>query len=171
MAASDTTRILGIDPGLDITGYGVMDIKSGLPVLVEAGVIRTSHKDRLEKRLKIIYSQLAQLIKDTRPNIGVVEQLYSHYKHPMTAILMAHARGMVLFCLSQHNLEIIGYPAKTAKIAITGSGNASKAQVQRVINRMLNLKDTERPVDVTDALALCLTHIYHMKKNARLFRR
>ena len=83
----------------------------------------------------------------------------------MTSILMGHARGTVLLCCSQNNVEVIDYPAKTLKRAVTGNGNASKIQVQRVINRLLRLGDVERPLDVTDALALCITHLYHNVKH------
>lgn len=157
-------RILGIDPGLDITGYGVIEGAAGSPNIIEAGVIRTSHKDPLTKRLGIIYSQLSDLIRHTRPDICAVEKLYSHYKHPMTSILMGHARGTVLLCCNQGGIKVIDYPAKTLKRAVTGNGNASKVQVQRVINRLLHLGDAERPLDVTDALALCITHLYHNGK-------
>jgi crossover junction endodeoxyribonuclease RuvC len=157
-------RILGIDPGLDITGYGVLDDGPQRFTVVEAGIVRTSHKDPLAKRVDIIYSQLAELIDQTKPSLCVIEKLYSHYKHPMTAILMGHARGAVLLCCSRKNVDIKDYPAKTVKRAITGNGNASKMQVQRVVNGLLHLKDAERPLDVTDALALCVTHLYHKGK-------
>ena len=159
-------RILGIDPGLDITGYGVIEEGSGNPVVLEAGVIRTSHKRPLKDRLNSIYNQLTDLIKITKPNVSVVEKLYSHYKHPMTAILMGHARGVILLCCNQNQVDVIDYPAKTAKRAVTGNGNASKIQVQLVVNKVLNLKEQDRPLDVTDALALSLTYIYHTKKEA-----
>ncbi|NQT96011.1 MAG: crossover junction endodeoxyribonuclease RuvC [Candidatus Omnitrophica bacterium] len=163
-------RILGIDPGLDITGYGIIEESQPQPIVIEAGVIKTSHKEPLAKRLDIIYSQISELIDNHKPDICAVEKLYSHYKHPMTAILMGHVRGVVLSCCSQKDIEIIGYPAKTAKRAITGNGNASKVQVQSFINKLLNLKEAERPVDVTDALALCLTHSYHTKKSKDMVR-
>lgn len=157
-------RILGIDPGLDVTGYGVIEDKSVPPSIIEAGIIRTSRQDGLTKRLNIIYSQVTALIRQTRPEICVVEELYSHYKHPMTAILMAHARGVILSCCSQKNMKIIGYPAKTVKRSVAGNGNASKQQIQRMVSKLLNLKDTPQSLDLTDALALCLTHLHHAKK-------
>jgi crossover junction endodeoxyribonuclease RuvC len=154
-------RILGIDPGLDITGYGVLEDKLDRFVVIEAGIIRTSHSEPLARRLDIIYTQLTDLIKQTLPQVCAIEQLYSHYKHPMTAILMGHARGAVILSCSRNGVDIRNYPAKTVKRAITGNGNASKVQVQRVVNKLLNLSDADRPVDVTDALALCITHKYH----------
>ena len=158
-------RILGIDPGLDATGYGVIEEKANFAVVTEAGIIKTSYKSPLTERLNIIYSQIDDLIAEARPDVCAVEKLYSHYKHPMTAILMGHARGAVLCCCSRNGVEIKEYPAKTPKRAITGNGNASKLQVQRVVNRTLNLKDAVRPLDVTDALALCLTYVYHSNKD------
>ncbi|MFC1807741.1 crossover junction endodeoxyribonuclease RuvC [Candidatus Omnitrophota bacterium] len=163
-------RILGIDPGLDITGYGVIDDKGGNPVLIEAGIIRSSSKDPFTDRLHSIYYQIDDLIKQAKPDLCAIEQLYSHYKHPMTAILMGHARGVVLLCCRNSNIEIVGYPAKTVKRAVTGNGNASKMQVKRVVQGYFNIKDNENPVDVTDALALGLTHIYHAKLDKELVR-
>lgn len=159
-------RILGIDPGLDTTGYGLIDDKRGNTSVIEAGVIKTSHKSSLAIRIQTIYYQLADIISTHKPDVCVIEKLYSHYKHPMTAILMGHARGILLFCCSQGNVEIIEYPAKTPKRAITGNGNASKLQVQRVVNSILNIKDADHPLDVTDALALCLTYVYHAKNKS-----
>ncbi|MDP8293178.1 MAG: crossover junction endodeoxyribonuclease RuvC [Candidatus Orphnella occulta] len=156
-------KILGIDPGLDTTGYGLIDDKKGVVSVIEAGVLKTSCKDPLSVRIKTIYYQLVDIIDAHKPDVCIIEQLYSHYKHPMTAILMGHARGVILFCCSQGNVEVVEYPAKTPKRAITGNGNASKSQVQRVVNNILNLKDSDRPLDVTDALALCLTYVYHAK--------
>jgi crossover junction endodeoxyribonuclease RuvC len=157
-------RILGIDPGLDITGYGVIDQQKDSCSVVEAGVIRTKRIDPLPVRLTSIYTQLSELIEQIKPGVCVVEKLYSHYKHPMTAILMGHARGVVIFCCDKNKVPIVDYPAKTVKRAITGNGNASKKQLQRLICKLLELSEVDRPFDLTDALALCMTHTYHTKK-------
>lgn len=164
-------RILGIDPGLDITGYGVIEESNRAIAVVEAGVIRTSNKAGLPERLKSIYLQLSGLIDQTRPDICIIEELYSHYKHPMTATLMAHSRGVVLFCCSNKDIGIAHYPAKTVKRSVTGNGNASKLQVQRVINKLLNLSNAQRPLDITDALALCITYLNHTNKDKGIFKR
>ncbi len=123
----------------------------------------TKSTQLLPVRLRSIYSQLSDLIKETKPKICVLEKLYSHYKHPMTAILMGHARGVVVLVSNLFNLELINYPAKTVKRAVTGNGNASKEQVQRAVENFLGFKANESPLDVTDALALCLTHVYHKR--------
>lgn len=156
-------KILGIDPGLNITGYGVIEQLAGDIKIIEAGTIMTKSTQELPMRLSSIYSQLSDLIKETKPKICVLEKLYSHYKHPMTAILMGHARGIAVLVSNLFNLELINYPAKTVKRAVTGNGNASKEQVQRAVENFLNFKAYNSPLDVTDALALCLTHIYHKR--------
>lgn len=157
-------RILGIDPGLDITGYGVVDDRVDDLIIVEAGIIKSSNKSILPLRLESIYSQLSDLIIAVKPDICIVEKLYSHYKHPMTAILMGHARGVILFSCNQQGIEIVDYPAKTVKRSVTGNGNASKLQVKMVVEEMLEIKDNDFPIDVTDALALCITHTRHKNR-------
>ena len=157
-------RILGIDPGLNVTGYGVVQQNKESIKIIEAGTIKTSSMQNLLTRLNIIYSGVLDLIMETRPKFCILEKLYSHYRHPMTAILMGHARGVVVLAASLENLELINYPAKTVKQAVTGNGNASKQQVQRAVEGLLNLKHSKRPTDITDALALCLTHIYRLRK-------
>jgi len=157
-------RILGIDPGLDFTGYGVVDSKGEKITVVEAGIITASKKESLSKRLKKIHSNVTSLITETRPDVCAIEELYSSYKHPKTAILMGHARGVVLVACGQHNIDIVNYQAKTVKRSITGNGNASKKQVQHVVNRILHLSEDKRPVDVTDALAICITHTRYSSK-------
>lgn len=153
-------RILGIDPGLDITGYGVIEVEGRRIKLIEAGVIKTSHKQPLEDRLNEIYDGLIEVIKETSPGIGVIEKLYSHYKHPVTSILMGHGRGVVYLAVKKSNIELFECPAKTVKKALTSNGNASKEQVGRMVQAYLNLKQAPSPVDVSDALALAMTHAF-----------
>ncbi|MDD5503965.1 MAG: crossover junction endodeoxyribonuclease RuvC [Candidatus Omnitrophica bacterium] len=156
-------KVLGIDPGLDKTGYGLIENNNGNISVIEAGIIRTLYKDGLPARLEAIYLQIQDIARNYHPDICVVEQLYSHYKHRMTAVLMGHARGIILCCCRQNGIAIKEYPAKTPKRVITGNGNASKLQVQRVVNKLLNIKDAARPFDVSDALALCLTYVHHLQ--------
>ncbi|MFH0731820.1 MAG: crossover junction endodeoxyribonuclease RuvC [Candidatus Omnitrophota bacterium] len=159
-------RILGIDPALSVTGYGVVAQEGEHIKIIEAGTISTSIKQDLPTRLSSIYTQLSDLIKETKPLFCILEELYSHYKHPMTAILMGHARGIAVLAASLENLKLINYPAKTVKRAVTGNGNASKQQVRQAVENFLKMPHiAKRPADVTDALALCLTHIYHSRGN------
>jgi len=151
-------RILGIDPGLGITGYGLIDTGGNNIKLVEAGIIRSSAKDKMEKRLANIYKKIIDLIKDTAPEAVVLEELYSHYKHPKTSILMGHARGAICLAVEHQDVLLINYPTTKIKKAITGHGRASKEQMQRTVTSLLGLKNSPEPVDVTDALALAITH-------------
>lgn len=151
-------RILGIDPGLGITGYGVIETSGGNSKVIEAGIIRSNPKFKIEKRLSEIYRKITGLIKDVKPEVAVLEQIYSHYKHPMTSILMGHSRGIICLAIEEQGIPLINYPSTRVKKAITGRGHASKQQIQRTVTSLLNLKTVPEPVDVTDALALALTH-------------
>lgn len=153
-------RILGIDPGLEITGYGVIDVNGRQIKLKEAGVIKTSHKQNLQDRLIEIYDNLIEVIKETQPDAAIIEKLYSHYKHPVTSILMAHARGVVYLAIKKSNVSLFESPAKTVKKSLTGNGNASKEQVGRMVQAHLNLKNPPEPVDISDALALAMSHAF-----------
>ena len=151
-------RILGIDPGLGITGYGLIEACGNNVKLIEAGIIRSNAKDKMEKRLADIYKKIINLIKDTMPEAVVLEEIYSHYKHPKTSILMAHGRGTICLAIEHSNVALVNYPTTRIKKAITGRGRASKEQMQRTVTSLLGLKDPPEPVDITDALALAITH-------------
>jgi crossover junction endodeoxyribonuclease RuvC len=151
-------RILGIDPGLGITGYGLIETSEKIPKVIEAGIMRSDAKNKIEKRLSELYNKIIRLIKDTGPNVVVLEELYSHYKHPKTSILMGHARGIICLAVEEQGVELVNYPSTRVKKAVTGRGHASKQQIQRTVSSMLNLGTLPEPVDITDALALALTH-------------
>ncbi|MDP2921776.1 MAG: crossover junction endodeoxyribonuclease RuvC [Candidatus Omnitrophota bacterium] len=151
-------KILGIDPGLGITGYGLIDAQGNSVRLIEAGIIRSSAKDKMEKRLASIYKKIISLIKDTVPEAVVLEEVYSHYKHPKTSILMGHARGAICLAVEHQDVTLVNYPTTKIKKAITGRGRASKEQMQRTVTSLLGLKKPPEPVDITDALALAITH-------------
>ena len=159
-------RILGIDPGLNVTGYGVVEVtSSGKISLIEAGIIKTSSKSKISERLSTIYNGLDLLIENKKPEVLVLEKIYSHYKHPATAILMGHARGVICVLCGLKNIKLINYPSTRIKKAITGSGHASKTQIQRMITEILHLKKNPDPVDVTDALALAIGFVNIELKN------
>jgi crossover junction endodeoxyribonuclease RuvC len=157
-------RILGIDPGLRITGYAILEETPEKPMIREAGVIRGDERDKeLAKRIRSIHESVVELIEQFRPRVVVVEQLYAHYQHPRTAVLMAHARGVILLAAAQGSLPVISYNPTRIKKTITGSGRASKEQVQLTIQRELGLKQMPEPADVADALAVALCHYYQQK--------
>lgn len=150
--------ILGIDPGLRCTGYGGIRAENDKVALVEAGVIRTADRDGLARRLHELAIGLGQVIESVGPAVMVVESLYSHYKHPRTAILMGHARGIVLNAGAGKGIPVIDYPATRIKKSLTGNGRASKLQMQRAILSTLGMARMPEPADVADALAVALCH-------------
>ncbi len=154
--------ILGIDPGLRVTGYALIEPGSSGPAVREAGVLRSDGK-KLTDRLWSIYEGLLAILDQFRPQVMVVEQLYAHYAHPRTAILMAHARGAILLAAAQRGLDAVSYSATRIKKPITGNGRAPKDQVQRAIQRELGLSEPPPPPDVADALAAALCHYYVQK--------
>ena len=155
--------ILGVDPALTITGYGVIQVKGGILALREAGIIRTCAKDPTPKRLDKIYRGMFKLIDDTNPGCLVLEKIYSHYRHPATAYILGQARGVICLAAATKNIPFFEYAATRIKKAIVGKGLASKAQVQRMVANTLGLKNLPKYMDVTDALALAIAHSYIVK--------
>jgi len=156
-------RILGIDPGLNITGYGVLerDVRQPKqPRVIEAGVVRGAAKQSLTDRLVEIHRGVTEVIEGLKPDVMALEQLYSHVAHPRTSILMGHARGVICLAAAQANIPVIHYPATQIKRILTGAGRASKDQMQRAIQRELRLPELPDPPDVADALAVALCHYY-----------
>jgi crossover junction endodeoxyribonuclease RuvC len=160
------TRILGVDPGLHITGYAILEEGRERPVVCEAGFIRSTDGRQsadIAQRVRSVYDGIVEVIHQFAPQIVVVEQLYAHYRHPKTAILMAHARGVIFLAAAQCQLSVVSYYATRIKKTITGNGRAPKDQVQRTIQRELNLVRLPEPPDVADALAVALCHYYVQK--------
>jgi crossover junction endodeoxyribonuclease RuvC len=154
-------RILGIDPGLVRTGYGVVEAAdNGKLKLIEAGVIKTSAGDGIAVRLKDIYENLSAVIRELGPQVLVLEKIYSHYKHPATAILMGHARGIICLAAGINRIKLVNYPSTKIKKSITGNGHASKQQMQRSVQAVLGLTTRPEPVDVSDAIGIALSYAY-----------
>src|SRR4051812_42264351 len=151
-------RILGIDPGLRITGYGVIDAGSNplRPTLLDGGVIRLKEKQPIAKRLVELEAGLQELFTEYKPQVCAVEMLYAHYNHPRTAILMGHARGVILLVAARNGVRVEQYPVNRIKQSTTGHGHASKEQMQRAIQLAFSLKDLPEPPDVADALAVAM---------------
>jgi crossover junction endodeoxyribonuclease RuvC len=159
-------RILGLDPGLQVTGYGVLEVRGGSPHVCEAGVVRSAEgraTTDMAPRIRVLYDSIVEVLEQFRPGVVAVEQLYAHYDHPRTAILMAHARGVLFLAAAQRNLAVHSYNSTQVKKTITGNGRASKEQVQRAIQRELGLTKLPEPPDVADALAVALCHFYAQK--------
>lgn len=152
--------MLGIDPGLRLTGYGAVDLREGEiePTLVEGGVIRLDAKQPMEHRLLQLRNDLTELIATLNPDRLAVEQLYAHYAHPRTAILMGHARGVILLCGTAAGLPIQHLAATEIKKSLTGNGHATKRQMQLSIQAQCRLAEPPSPPDVADAIAIAMCH-------------
>ena len=149
-------RILGIDPGLQVCGYACLEKSEDKETLIEAGVFQTDNYSTIEKRLNQIAEDTESLLKKFRPEIVAVEELYSHYGHPKTAILMGHARGVILQRCAEAAIEVRSFSATRIKKSLTGNGRASKEQVQKTIQTILSLPAVPEPSDVADAIAAAM---------------
>jgi crossover junction endodeoxyribonuclease RuvC len=165
--------LLGLDPGLQTTGYGVITSGGGMIAFKEAGVIRSeADEDDLAKRVLSLYTGVCEVMDEWKPAAVAIEELYAHYEHPRTAILMGHARGVLLLAAAQRGIDVTSYAATKVKKLITGNGRASKEQIQHAVTRELGLDRVPDPNDAADALALALCHAYaggaaHGRANAK----
>ena len=150
-------RILGIDPGTGILGFGVIDFENGNAKMVDAGVIRTPAKEDDAVRLQTIYEEITDIIASTKPQQMSVEKLF-FAQNVTTAMTVAQARGVVLLAGRQAGLEIFEYTPLQIKQAITGYGRAEKKQIQEMVKVILKLKVVPKPDDCADALAAAITH-------------
>lgn len=149
-------RILGIDPGTGILGFGVIEVSGSTTQLVDAGVIRTPVKEDDAVRLETIFQELSDIIVQTKSEVISVEKLF-FARNVTTAMTVSQARGVVLLCAQLNNLKIYEYTPMQIKLAITGYGKADKKQVQEMVRVLLKLKDLPKPDDAADALAAALT--------------
>ncbi|HUE69443.1 MAG TPA: crossover junction endodeoxyribonuclease RuvC [Pirellulaceae bacterium] len=164
----DYIRTLGIDPGLNTTGYAVIEPRNGRIELVEAGVIRGRQRGSLSGRLKEIYDGVCDVIAAFKPSALSIEELYSHYDRPRTAILMGHARGVICLAAANSQMTVHSYAATQVKRLLTGSGRAPKNQMQNAICREFGLSSPPEPPDVADAMAIALCHIYMSRRTSKL---
>ncbi|TWT77719.1 Crossover junction endodeoxyribonuclease RuvC [Posidoniimonas polymericola] len=153
-------RILGIDPGLNTTGYGVIDAEGRTLTLVEAGVVRGTSGRSLAHRVGEIHAGVAEVVEALKPDALALEELYSHYERPKTAILMGHARGVIVLAGVQAGVKVHHYAATQIKKTLTGNGRAPKSQMQQAVQAELRLTAAPDPPDVADALAIAMTHWY-----------
>lgn len=152
-----TTRILGIDPGTGIVGFGVIDVSGAQKKMIDAGVIRTPARQPAQERLKTIYEELKEIIEQHSPQVMVVEQLF-FARNVTTAMTVSQARGVILLLGEQHGLKLAEFTPLQIKQSITGNGRADKKQVQEMVRVVLNLKEVPKPDDCADALAAALTY-------------
>lgn len=151
-------RILGVDPGLNTTGYGVLETSGRTPKLIEAGVVRSKPSRTLEERIREIYDGISEVLEGLKPDVLALEKLYAHYDRPTTAILMGHARGVICLAAAEAGIQVVDYASTQVKKTLTGNGRAPKGQMQLAIQRELNLATLPEPPDVADALAIAFCH-------------
>ena len=152
-------KLLGVDPGLNRMGYGVINIDGVRIGLVEGGIIKGgSASIGLSQRLLRLYNGISEVLTDHHPEAVALENIYSHYSYPNTAVLMGHARGIVCLACAEMDIPVFNYEATKIKLAISGNGRASKLQIQKSVQARLNLKKIPTPNDVADALALAICH-------------
>ena len=149
-------RLLGVDPGLRTTGYGIVDADERSLRLIEAGVIEPDPNLPLEGRLSELYRAMHAVVAEVRPEAMIVEELWTAYRNPSTAILMGHARGVLYLAAAEHGVAVHHLGHSLVKRALIGSGAARKEQVQSMVMQVLGLKVRPEPNDVSDALALAL---------------
>jgi crossover junction endodeoxyribonuclease RuvC len=159
-------RVVGFDPGLNVTGYGVVECHGASVRLIEAGTVK-SKGDTLEDRLHTIHAGVREVIEACRPTAMAIEQVFSHARFPKAAILLAHARGVICLAGVQAGLAVHHYLPTRVKGTLTGSGHAAKEQMQAAVQRELGLAAVPRPADAADALAVALAD-WHLRLRPEL---
>ncbi len=155
-------RILGIDPGTGILGFGVIDVENGQLKLVDAGVIKTPVHQADSDRLETIFNELSEVIAECKPSVMAVEKLF-FAKNVTTAMSVSQARGVVLLLGKQHKMELYEFTPMQIKQGLTGYGKATKAQIQEMVRTVLKLKVVPKPDDAADALACAITCSMNMR--------
>jgi crossover junction endodeoxyribonuclease RuvC len=152
-------RVLGLDPALRVTGYGVVQQNGRGVVLVEAGVVAPCTNGTLETRLAQLYAGIADVLSETKPDVVAIEELYTTYRNPLTAILMGHARGVMCLASAQAGVPVRTLGHAHVKRALVGSGSARKEQVNAMVTQLLRLRKPPKPNDVSDALAIAIAYM------------
>lgn len=160
MSPSSQRLVLGIDPGLNTTGYAIIarhgESIGGTFEIVEAGVVRSRAKDSLPERLAEIHQGIAEVLETHTVDLVALEQLFSHYERPRTAILMGHARGVICLAAATHGVTVEHFEPTRVKKTITGNGRAPKSQIGQAVKWQLGLDEIPQPADVADAMAIAL---------------
>lgn len=157
-------RILGVDPGLRRTGYGVVDIKAQTSIkLLEIGTIEPDERDLFERRVLRVYTGLEKILDEHKPDVMVLEKLYAHHKHPATASVLGHVRGVICLLCAQKKIKLIEHSVKRIRKSLVGNGNATKEQTRSLIVNLLKIKTEQLSLDASDALALALGHAHMIR--------
>ena len=155
-------RILGIDPGLTKTGFGIIDINNDSLKLIDYGIVKPKNADKLERRLLTIFNDMSEIIKKYNPTVVSIEEVF-YGKNVKSALLLGQARGAAMLSAASNKITIFEYSAKKIKQSVTGNGNADKNQVKFMVGSILNIKNLDIPLDASDALAIALCHNQQLK--------
>jgi len=164
----NSSLILGVDPGLEKTGYGLVSVDGNEEKLIEGGVVRSKIGIPIEDRLVSIFKGISEVITEFKPSVVVIEELYVHKSYPKTAMIIGYVRGIILMTARLNSISVVSYPATTIKKFLTGNGRASKQQVQKMIMKRLKINKVPSPDDVSDALATALCHADVMSINKQI---
>ena len=157
-------RILGVDPGLRRTGYGLVDVAAQTSIkLLEAGTIEPNVNDLIENRIHRIHLGLEKIITDQNPDVLVLEKLYAHHKHPTTASLLGHVRGVICLLCAQKKIKLVEHSVKRIRKSLVGNGNATKEQTRALIANLFKINAEQLTLDASDALALALGHAHMIR--------
>lgn len=156
-------KIVGIDPGLKATGYSLIRYTPRQTELIEIGTIHPKVKDPIEIKLQKIYDSLTHLVDEHHPEVLVLEKIYSHTEYPTTIGVLGHVRGVICLLCAQKKIQLVEYSVKRVRKAITGNGNATKVQTQKIVANQFHLDCSKLSLDASDSLALALAYV-HMSK-------
>ena len=154
--------VLGIDPGLTRTGFGILSISKNKPTLIDYGIIESNKNDSLSKRLFTIFSDVEKIIQTFSPTIISIEETF-YGINVKSALLLGQARSAAMICAAKYEIPVFEYSAKKVKQAITGNGNADKTQLQYMIKQIFKLRDLPKPLDASDAIGIALCHFNQVK--------
>ncbi len=153
-------KILGVDPGLKATGYGLIDHNDHQdPKVIEAGFVAPKQKDLIQNRLYKVYTLLDELLVQYQPDVLVLEKLFAHHKHPMTSSILGHVRGVICLLCAKRKIGLVECSVKRIRKAVTGNGNATKVQTRKFVSYKLGLDEKKLTLDASDALALALGYV------------
>ncbi len=158
-------RIIGIDPGYGILGYGVLEKNGSKIDVLGYGVIETAKKTPLQKRVKKLYDELTSILNKFKPDIAAIEKIF-FTKSVTTALEVGHARGIVLLALEEFGIKAMEFPPQMVKMAVTGYGRSTKRQIQIMVKKLLNLTDIPKPDDAADALAIAWCGLLNLRGEA-----
>ena len=152
-------RILGVDPGFKATGYGCIESEGRSIHLIETGTVEPKQKDLIQNRIQKVYMILGSIIDEHQPQILVLEKLYAHHKHPVTASKLGHVRGVICLLCAQRNIVLVEHSVKRIRKALVGNGNATKVQTRKTVAHLLKIDEEKLTLDASDALALALGYV------------